>query len=360
MFYLSGTSTRKLNVKCLGEIIENRKQQLIGDLKELENVIVLAYKNVTAGVPYAEFDKVLTAIQDHEDEMCRMVYDIGNQMRDEVNKQRRKSEQKNREVQSLAAKTERELHKIINTSKSILKSSDATSFLNYESRIEKFRDGLKRNDMPCPVFLPGRITQEQFLGIFGGLKMPKKILETPVVLDIIQSPCGSNLGSKLWNVECDGKDKLWICGDDGKISQINRLGNILKTFETPGNVIGLAFDAHQELVFIHVVGWSDTKIYKIKWDRVVTLINLDTWLPRGLCHTTNGDFLVSMRSKDKKRSIIVRYSGITEIQMIENGNQGKSLLSFDDKSLLHLTENSNGDICVADYAGKAVVVMDGS
>lgn len=92
----------------------------------------------------------------------------------------------------------------------------------------------------------------------------------------------------------------------------------------------------------------------------MTLINLHSWLPRGLRHTTNGDFLVSMRSMDKKRIKVVRYSGITEIQIVENGSQGKSLLSVDDKSLLHLTENGKGDICVADYAGKAVVVVDES
>lgn len=34
------------------------------------------------------------------------------------------------------------------------------------------------------------------------------------------------------------------------------------------------------------------------------------------------------------------------------------MLSVDDKS--PLTENGNRDICVADYAGKAVVVVDGS
>lgn len=69
--------------------------------------------------------------------------------------------------------------------------------------------------------------------------MPKKILENPVVLGIIQSPCGgSNRESKLCNIACKGKERLWICRDDGKISQINKLGIILKTFETPGNVIG--------------------------------------------------------------------------------------------------------------------------
>lgn len=82
---------------------------------------------------------------------------------------------------------------------------------------------------------------------------------------------------------------------------------ILKTFKTPGNVIGFAFDVHQELVLI--VGGSDTKIYKIECDRVVALFNLHNWLPRGLCHTGNGDFLVSMRLMDKKRSKVVRYLG---------------------------------------------------
>lgn len=73
----------KHDFTCLGEITENRKQQIIGDLKELENVIVLAYRNVTAGEHSAEFDKVFTAIQDHEDEICRMAHDIGNQMREQ-------------------------------------------------------------------------------------------------------------------------------------------------------------------------------------------------------------------------------------------------------------------------------------
>lgn len=135
---------KKHDITRLREIIENRKQQIVGDLKELEDVIVPAYKNVTTDVSSAELDKVLTAIQYHEDEMCRMAHDIGNQVQDEVIKQKRKSEQQNRETLSMAAISEKELHKIINTSKSILKSSDATSYLNYESRNEKFRNGLKK------------------------------------------------------------------------------------------------------------------------------------------------------------------------------------------------------------------------
>lgn len=49
--------------------------------------------------------------------------------------------------------------------------------------------------------------------------MPKKILEKLVKLNIIQSPFGSKLGSKLCKIVCWRREKIWICGDDGKITQ---------------------------------------------------------------------------------------------------------------------------------------------
>lgn len=48
------TTHKKHDITRLGEIIENRKQQIVGDLKELEDVIVPAYKNVTTDVSSAE------------------------------------------------------------------------------------------------------------------------------------------------------------------------------------------------------------------------------------------------------------------------------------------------------------------
>lgn len=54
------TTHKKHDITRIGEIIENSKQRIIGDIEELENVIVPAYKNVTSGVPFAEFDNVLT------------------------------------------------------------------------------------------------------------------------------------------------------------------------------------------------------------------------------------------------------------------------------------------------------------
>lgn len=44
--------------------------------------------------------------------------------------------------------------------------------------------------------------------------------------------------------------------------------------------------------------------------------------------------------------------------MIETDKWGKPLFSVQHTAVLHLTENGNGDICVADFAGLAVVVVD--
>jgi hypothetical protein len=47
-----------------------------------------------------------------------------------------------------------------------------------------------------------------------------------------------------------------------------------------------------------------------------------------------------------------------ETQTIQYDVQGQALFSTGSLSALHLTENGNGDICVADYGGSEVVGVD--
>lgn len=180
-----------------------------------------------------------------------------------------------------------------------------------------------------------------------------KYLHTiPVVLITIKSKWD------LWTIACDGNERFWISSGSCMIGQIDKKENVEQNLKTPGNVFGLSIDAEQNPLFI--VGWRDTKIYKIRNNTVMTLLDLFDWYPRGIFHKMNGELLVSMRSKDQKRSKILRYSGKTEIQMIEKDSKGKSLLSVDCDNPLRLTENGNGNICVADYSEKVVVVLNSS
>lgn len=96
-------------------------------------------------------------------------------------------------------------------------------------------------------------------------------------------------------------------------------------------------------------------VFEVQCDKLKVNLKLYRWHPRGLCHSTNSDFMLSMYLTDKKRSSFVRYSEITETQKIENDGQVKWPFSVKDKSALHLTKNDNRNICVADSTGGVVV-----
>lgn len=345
------------------EILQNAKQQVTSDLKELENIIAPKYKYISAFVTSSVFDETLSAIQDQEDELCRSVRDIGSKMRDKVSKLKGESEIANKEKQSLAAKSEVELNGIIQNSKSVLESADTKGIFSYESQNMKFRYGLKEMGLFFPKFQPGFINEDQLQNIFGKFELqeiyasntapnPQKMMKTPVILNTIQSPLEDS--SRLWKVSCEGAENVWTSGNDSQLYQINSSGAVLKKIKAANNVLALSIDSDQNIVFI--VSWLDTKVYKYEsnTNTVKTLLELSDWCPRGLCHTMIGDLLVSMRSLDEKRSKIVSYSMTRETQ---NDIIGGSLFSVDSKKLLGLSENGNGDICVADFTGEAVLVV---
>lgn len=251
--------------------------------------------------------------------------------------------------------TEKELNKIIQNNNKVIKAHDAMAIMSYKSRNGEFRDGMKESGMSCPNFVPVLVKENQILDMFGKLQLQNsnvsdkqqsvlQLMEPPVSLKEIQSPYGNK--SELWRITCKGTGKLWVCGNNKTIYQIDWDGSILKTINLSENVLGLSLNVQQELVFIQ--GRIDTKVFKYKNNNVVTLLELVSWRPRGLCHAVNGDLLISMRSVVCARSSVVRYSGSTECQVIENGKSGNPLFSVHSRAVLHLTENGNGDICVAD------------
>ena len=233
------TAHKKHDISDIKSIVENLKRSIIVDVEELENIIRPKYtKDFTISNSGAEFDKVMNAIQDQEDKICKVVREIGSQLKDEVAKQKREFEQKNEEVQLTVAKEGQELESVIKTNKGILKSNDAKCILTYQSKNEQFRGGPKQVQLSYPMFLPGTIRENQLQEIFGSLQrssnlasdgkhgMPK-LMSNSVVVSTIQTPYGKK--TKLWRVLCDEAGKIWICGTNKRIYQIDQSGSILKT-----------------------------------------------------------------------------------------------------------------------------------
>lgn len=191
------TIHKKHELTDIEEIIKKSKQQIIDDLAELENDIAPAYRNILAGVPSAEFDEVLSAIQVQEDAICKIVHDIGSHMREEVTKQKNQSEE-NRETELAAARTEKELNAVILNNRSILKSSNVTAIMGYESRNQIFRDNYNELGLLYPNFLPGQIRNEQIYEMFGRCQMNKTLKP----ISLLRCPGDtepSNISSAFWN-----------------------------------------------------------------------------------------------------------------------------------------------------------------
>ncbi|XP_062590275.1 tripartite motif-containing protein 2-like [Saccostrea cucullata] len=362
----------------ISDILQEYKRQINSDAEELESIILPRYRNIDLGTTTADFDKVLSAIKEQEDKISKAVLKKSTQLTEEVSSQKKEAIRQNKKGQSLAEKAEKEGNQIVKKNKDILRCYDATTILNYQSRNVDFRKGPGLPSFSCPKLLPGVIKENQIAEMFGFLqtnnevqKKPGmlKMMDEPVVLYTIQSPYGHHVKSyegivtehHLWRVQCVGMDMILTSGEDATIKEIDRTGSIIRTIRTNSQIRALSINFQQEAVFASA-GTNDTEIYSFTTGKyeVKVLLKTPDWYSVGLHYTANGDLLVSMRSTDMTQSKVVRYSGTTEIQKIQFNSQGQPLFSTGDQSVLHLTENGNGDICVADNARGAVVVVDSS
>ena len=364
------TTHKKHDLTDIKSIVENLKRHIIIDVEELENTILPTLKkDFLTGVSSKEFDKVMDAIQDQEDTICKAVRKIGRHLKDEVAKEKREFEESNNEAETSAATTERKLNKFIRNNKKILKSNDAKCILAYKSKNEDFKDGLKEMQILYPVFLSGTIKENQLQEMFGSLQRSsnltqqgrgklgmQKLMTNPYVLSTIKTPYGN--GTLLWRILWDKTGKTWISGNDSTLYQIDRIGTIHKGIDVSKDVFALSIGLKNELLFS--LWRPDTKIYKYDGGVLSTVVDLGQWCPCGLCHSANGDLLVSMRSLDKSMSRLKRFSAVRNALVITNDSQGRPLFSVGAENGFLLAENGNGDICVADYAGNAVVVVDAS
>lgn len=250
------------------------------------------------------------------------------------------------------------MNEAIKCSKLILGSNDAESLLNYQSRSENYRNVPNQIELLGLIFLPNQVRHNQLKGMFGLLKNTcnrnLKIMLNPVVVSKIQSPFGY-LFSRLWGMTCKESKLFWTAGNYEKIYQVDYCGSILKTVSTADFVTELALHENKLLFILRL---RNTKIYEENGTKATNFLDISPWYPKGICSTDSSDLLVSMRSMDLTRSRVVRYIEKTETKVIEYDNRGTNLFSVNVLRYRRLTENGNGNICVADYAGKSVVVVE--
>ncbi|XP_062592777.1 uncharacterized protein LOC134254249 [Saccostrea cucullata] len=180
---------------------------------------------------------------------------------------------------------------------------------------------------------------------------------------------------KLQSVTCldrNSEKEIWVCGDRSKdIKCFNNRGKLLKVVEATFNGVtpvmswGLAVDHNSDLMSVGNTGEVGV-VSVFKKDECINLVKDFIWLPVGICVTASGGIFILQAfntecyDEPPRPTKLTRYTDtMGKLFTIICDNQGKCLFS---RSLFFasLTENKNLDICVADNADGAIVVVNES
>ena len=347
----------------LAQLSYTKKESIREDLDELEYTVFPKYEEITSDLE--------NQIANLDGEYERLTIDFSNQLRRQIDavitqmeKELRQIKLKHLEllrkhldeikpIQELLQQTLVDLNKLGESNK-------VSSIIAYTSENARFREPPPTIKVTMPKFIPKQIkstTLQRFLGelISFSVSMSNVPNSATELLDEANINSTIETGyAKLRHAICSNKGDVWASGETGDIKCFRIDGVLAKTIKTNGNFpAGIAVDSHEALVYSD----GTRSLSKVKNGQREEVCTFQGWRPTQLCITSIGDFLVSMFSDDEIQSKIVRVSGSTEKQTIQYDDDGLPLYSGNSK-IKCLTENRNLDICVADSAAGAVVVVN--
>nr|XP_022303929.1 uncharacterized protein LOC111111319 [Crassostrea virginica] len=355
---------------------ESKKEVLRRDLQELEKFIFPKYQESAAIIKTQKTDQLkhsqkLTAELNKQGEaLHREINTIIQRKHAEIDEMDRQHAATIEKQEDVINKALHEIKQVIQDLKSLLDTSDVGLVSKYRSRIAEFRKLPHKLKISLPKIFPLKINREELLQQIGSLSplsieteeqdytVPspgaessppaRPLLDVPrLITDIPVTGYDS-----LYHVSCLSDEEIWTRGNNKIMKLYNLKGELLKSIQTKSGKqpADIAVTRSGGLVY---ADWYNRSINLVIGTQILTLITLRGWIPDGLCSTASGDLLVIMYSDDGKQTKVVRYSGSTEKQTIQQDDQGKPLYS----STGYLSENRNLDICVADNRAGAVVVV---
>ena len=346
-------------------MFETKTKLMQKDLQDLQGYIYPKYEMAATNIPVQRAD-----VKKRSQELKTALDKQGKALHTEIDTiiQGMKSEIGDMDAQNIAAigrqedainRTIPEIIQVIRDLKKLLKRLEDKLDINdiclvseYTSRTEEFRSLPAQFQVTLPTFTPQEINREQIHQQIGSWSKPAItfLLDEPRILTDIQTEF-----TDLLSVSCLSDSELWTCGNDKILRLYNLQGELLRSVRTQsGNrPHGISVTRSRDLVY---TDYGDKSINIFSGTQMQTLITLRGWIPRYVCSSSFGDLLVIMDSDDWKQTKVVRYSGYTEKQSIQWDDQGNPLYTSSGYTK-YLNENRNLDICVADWSGRAVVVV---
>ena len=363
-------------------ILRSKKEIIKKDLQEIEKFIYPKYQEAASNIPVQKANarkhsqKLTTALKKQGETLHNEIDSILKKRQSEIDDMDSHHLEFIQKQGDAITNTITEIEQIILNLRNLLETNDVCLVSEYKSRNEEFRKLPAQFQVTLPTFTPQKINTEVMNQILGSLsKLAIKTeggqIKTPGAISSVQSrtlvdeswiltQINTEYGvdNKLRSVSCLSDSEIWTCGGDKILRLYNIQGELLKSVQTKtGNrPLDIAVTQRRDLVYID---YNDRSLNIVKNTQIQPLIRLQGWKPLYLCNTSSGGILIAMVNDDKKQAKVVRYSGSIEIQSIELDDQGQPLYSSSTNTK-YLTENRNLDIdiCMADFAACAIVVVN--
>ncbi|XP_052696297.1 uncharacterized protein LOC128174913 [Crassostrea angulata] len=357
------------------EVYHEKKEVIKKDTNELENHISPTSEKIALDLEKqlanldGGYEKLTTTMSKQGEQWHREIDFVINKMKSEIDEIKvkhrdvlKKQLDEIKQIQSLIKQTSLALRQIE-------KSTDISPTIEYSSKIRDFRKLPPKVQVSLPTFIPKPIDQKQLYSLYGqitplststkenvlSLNQPntsaRQLLDKPEHVATIQTGYG-----ELRSVSCLNEDKIWASGVTNNIKCFNIKGLLLQAIKLTSrhSPSDIAIDSDGNLLYTL---WKIGTVIIVKNGQTEVLFTIQGWMPSKLCVTSTGDILVTMFSDDETQSKVVRYSGSTKKQSIQYDRDGKPLYSGN-ALIKYITENRNHDICVADFAAGAVVVVN--
>ncbi|XP_052676822.1 uncharacterized protein LOC128158121 [Crassostrea angulata] len=359
------------------ENLENKKEIIQKDLRELKKSIYLKYQEIASIITDQKSalnensQKLTTEIDKHGEDLHREINTIIRNMKSNVEETDTKHLAILDKQEDEIKHTISEITQTIAELNTLLDSNDVSRVSAYKSRNDEFRRLPPKLTVSLPSFTPQKINNEQLYQQFGSLSASsikteehgytmespgaessppdRPLIDVPRIITQIDTECWG-----LHSVSCLSDEEMWTCGDN-IMRLYNLRGELVKSVKTKsGNKPrDIAVTRSRDLVYTDN---RDRTVNIVKNTQIQTVIRLRGWRPLGVCSTSSGDLLVVMVSDDDKQTKVVCYSGSTEKQSIQYDDKRQPLYSSGYNK--YISENRNLDICVSDFDARAVVVVN--
>lgn len=358
------------------EVYKSKKELIKNDAEKLENKVLPACKEMEKDIEAhisnidKAFERVILAIENHGKYWHKKIDFILREMKDNIGQLKKRQTEFLKKNLTKLQTLNSVLQKGILDLEYISKSNKISDAIAYSSNNELLKLPSKVKVTP-PQFQPN-LDEELTIDEFGTLtpgvlstedqsysmvkrdlpssKHDKILLEKPNIIATLVTGTASSVAN-------DNNKNIWTSSYLNSILQRHCMQRSLRTRipSQSGQIPrDITVNNMGELLYV-----SQDTLYRIRNGETENVNTLFEWNLKNLCRTQTGDVLVSMYSDDETQSKVVRYNGSTEKQTIQFDDDGEPLYSSNDCTK-HICENGNGDICVADWRARDVVVVNQS